>query len=255
MTRIAFALGAIAMVAGIVAAVWVAVSDTSSRELASSAGLATPTSSLSRPEQAEADASSSIPGTYVLSQGRSHFADSYSPGRVETPFCPGVSWSGASTPEPTPDVVGTPAIPTGCFNSNPPSSGKHLNVQNNVDVGNGVVIKLPPDPDIYPPGVVIPRDAIPHILEHAGVFVGYNCDGTGGDCDAVVERIKSLVEDRLQSGDRIVMAYDDDLVPDTIGLSSWTRVYVFKYEDYDAPETQRFMDVHSCRFDPEGFCR
>ncbi len=255
MTRIAFALGTIVMVAGIVAAVWLAVSDTSSSERASSAGLATPTWSLSRPEQAESDASSSIPGTYVPSQGRSHFAGSYSPGRVETPFCPGVRWSGASTPEPTPDVVGTPAIPTGCFNSNPPSSGKHLNVQNNVDVGNGVVIKLPPDPDIYPPGVVIPRDAIPHIIEHAGVFVGYNCGANDDACDAVVERITALVEDRLESGDRIVMAYDDDLVPGTIGLSSWTRVYVFNSEDYDAAEARRFMDVNSCRFDPEGFCR
>ena len=51
------------------------------------------------------------------------------------------------------------------------------------------------------------------------------------------------------------MADDDDLVPGTIGLSSWTRVYVFKSEDYDAAEAQRFMDVNSCRFDPEGFCR
>ena len=253
--RIAFALGTIVMVAGIVAAVWVAVSDTSSSERASSAGLTTPTSSLSGPEQAEGDASSSIPGTYVQSQGRGHFTSSYSPGRVETPFCPGVSWSGAPTPKPTPDIVGTPAIQTGCFNSNPPSSGKHLNVQNNVDVGNGVVIKLPPDPDIYPPSIVIPRDAIPHILEHAGVFAGYNCDGIGSDCDAVVERIKSLVEDRLQSGERIVMAYDDDLVPGTIGLSSWTRVEVFRFDDYNERETQRFMDVNSCRYDPEGFCR
>jgi hypothetical protein len=43
-------------------------------------------------------------------------------------------------------------------------------------------------------------------------------------------------------------------VAGTIGLSSWTRVYVFRYDDYDERETQRFIDANSCRFDPEGFC-
>ncbi len=225
-------------------------------------------SSLTGPDKAEADTSSSIPGSYVPTQGRGHFTGSWVPGRPETPFCPGVQWSGSSSsgtsPTPaaaatatsaaTPKPGATPTVQAGCYNSNPPSSGKHLNVQNNVDVGNGIVIKIPPDPDIYPPSVEVPRDSIAHILEHAGVFLGYNCAAGDSACDAVIEQVKTLVTDRLQNGgDRIVMAHDNDLVPGTIGMSSWTRVYVFKYQDYDAKETQRFLDKNSCRYNPEGF--
>ncbi len=224
-------------------------------------------SSLTGPDKVEADTSSSVPGTYVQSQGRGHYAGGYTPSRPPTPFCAGVAWSGGDTsaaPSATPAVTATvtpgrpgmtPTVPTNCYNSNPPSSGKHLNVQNNVDIGGGNVIKIPPDPDVYPAGVEIPRDSIAHILEHAGVFLGYNCASNDLECDSVVQDITQLATDRLQNGgDRIVMAHDSDLVPGTIGMSSWTRAYVFKYQAYDAKEVQRFMDKNSCRYDPEGFC-
>ena len=223
---------------------------------------------LTGPEKAEADTSSSVPGSYVPSQGRGHYTGSWTKERPPTPFCPGVQWSGAASSgaSPTPASAATvtpaatkrattPTVQTACYASNPPSSGKHLNVQNNVDVGDGIIIKLPPDPDIYPTSVEIPRDAIAHILEHAGVFLGYNCASGDSACDGTVEEVKALVKDRLENGgDRIVMAHDNDLVPGTIGMSSWTRIYVFKYQDYDAKETQRFLDKNSCRYDPEGFC-
>jgi hypothetical protein len=51
------------------------------------------------------------------------------------------------------------------------------------------------------------------------------------------------------------MAHDSDLVEGTIGLSSWTRVYDFKYEDFDKNEVLRFIEKNSCRYDPEGFCK
>ena len=225
-------------------------------------------SSLVGYEKAEADSSASVPGTYVQSQGRGHYAGGYTTSRPPTPFCAGVAWSGADSSaaaSPTPTVAATtapvrpgatPTVPANCYNSNPPSSGKHLNVQNNVDVGGGNVIKIPPDPDIYPSNVEIPRDAVAHILEHAGVFLGYNCASNDLECDRVVQDITKLATDRLENGgDRIVMAHDSDLVPGTIGMSSWTRVLIFKYQDYDAKEVQRFMDKNSCRYDPEGFCR
>jgi hypothetical protein len=221
-------------------------------------------------DKAEADTSTSIPGTYVQSQGRGHETGLWSEGRPPTPFCPGVEWSGApssaaaATPaaEASPTSAATtapnatPTVQTGCYNSNPPSSGEHLAAQNNVDIGNGVVIKLPPDPDIYPPEVEIPRDSIAHILEHAGVFVGYNCPSGDTACDGVVEQLKSLVTDRVNNGnDRVVMAHDSDLVSGTIGMSSWTRVYVAKYQDFDTQLAKRFMDTNSCRYDPESICR
>ncbi|MBI5283703.1 MAG: DUF3105 domain-containing protein [Chloroflexi bacterium] len=226
---------------------------------------------LSGPEKAAADTSSSIPGTYVPDQGRGHFTGGYTSSRPPTPFCEGVAWSGADTAAvaatPTAQATtadatasdgapeGTPTVPTNCYNSNPPSSGKHLNVQRNVDVGNGNIIKIPPDPDVYPRDVDIPRDAIAHALEHAGVFLGYNCKQGDTACDDVITQIEDLANARIDRGDRVSMAHDSDLVEGTIGLSSWTRVYVFKYEDYDKGEVQRFMEKNSCRYDPEGFCR
>jgi hypothetical protein len=226
-------------------------------------------------EKAEADSSSSIPGTYVPSQGRGHFTGGYTTSRPPTPFCTGVAHSGADTSaaaatpsaEATPTTASgatseatkpneTPTVPTNCYNSNPPSSGKHLNVQQNVDVGNGNIIKIPPDPDVYPPDVEVPRDAIAHILEHAGVFLGYNCKAGDSACDDVVAQITDLVNSRIDNNDdRVTMAHDNDLVEGTIGLSSWTRVYVFNYQDYNKDEVERFIAKNSCRFDPEGFCQ
>jgi hypothetical protein len=220
-------------------------------------------------DKAEADTSASIPGTYVVTQGRGHETGLWSKDRPPTPFCPGVEWSGApagaasATPaaaaSPTPAATtapgATPTVQKGCYNSNPPSSGEHLAAQANVDIGNGIIIKLPPDPDIYPPEVEIPRDSIAHILEHAGVFVGYNCPSGDTACDNVIEQLKTLVTDRVNNGnDRVVMAHDNDLVSGTIGMSSWTRVYVTRYQDFDLKLAKRFMDTNSCRYDPEGIC-
>ncbi len=225
---------------------------------------------LSGPEKAEADSSTSIPGTYVPSQGRGHFTGGYTPSRPPTPFCEGVAHSGAdvqaagsatptaqATATPGTTTAGsTPTVPTNCYNSNPPSSGKHLNVQQNVDVGNGNIIKIPPDPDVYPSDVEIPRDAIAHALEHAGVFLGYNCKQGDTACDDVVNQIKDLVNDRIDNNDdRVTMAHDNDLIEGTIGISSWTRVYVFNYQDYDKDAVEQFIAKNSCRFDPEGFCK
>ncbi len=250
-------------------------------------------SDLSASEKAAQDRSESLPGAYVEDQGRGHFPGGLVGHQME-PFCEGVPQSdsaklnrnlsdsgtpgGSATTSPSPTsspspaatptsgtpsdgtsaANATPTVPTNCHNSNPPSSGQHLNVQRNVDVGGGKIINIPADPDVYPPGVEIPRDAIPHILEHAGVFVGYNCRDGDNDCQAVVDQLTSLVNDRIDNHDnRVVMAHDSDLPEGTIGLSSWTRVLDFPYTDWDKQKdtVSSFISKHSCRFDPEGFCR
>jgi hypothetical protein len=214
--------------------------------------------------------------------------------RTPIPFCAGVVWSGApggqaagtpgattpasgtaaattpaaATPQPsgtpaasaTSGSAGTPnATPTvdkTCRNSNPPSSGPHYNTQNNVDLGNGVSIQhIPADPDVYPDDVVIPRDSIPHILEHAGVYVGWNCADGDSACTGAVQKMKDVVNSRINvNHNRIVMAHDPDLVPGFIGMSSWTRWEQFKYQDYDKDSFTRFLSKNSCRVDWEGFC-
>lgn len=238
---------------------------------------------VSASEKAERDDSSSLPGTFEPSQGRGHFSYAFSRDRTPTPFCEGVehsetadasttatSESGTPASSPTPRATSTPdnasplpthagataAVPTDCYDSNPPSSGEHLNVQANVEVGDGIILpRIPPDPNVYPPDVIVPREAIPHILEHAGVFVGYNCAEGDQACADVVKELTDLVNDRIDNhDDRVVMSNDPDLPVGTIGMSAWTRVLNMTVQDFDKDEAKDFIAAHSCRFDPEGFC-
>lgn len=230
-------------------------------------------------DRAEQDDSSDIPGTFVPSQGRGHFSFSFSQDRTPTPFCDGVRWSGntgdASSPTPaitsTPDAASTP-VPTAergteasdsitpttntdCYASNPASSGEHLGVARNVDIGGGVLVNIPADPNVYPDDIALPRESIPHILEHAGVFVGWNCAEGDQQCSDVVGELKDLVNDRIDNfDDRVVLARDPDLPVGEIGLASWTRVLNFAAADYDEDAVRDFIATNACRFDPEGFC-
>ena len=213
--------------------------------------LSPPTATRQSADEAEQDDSAELPGKFVATQGRGHFSDGFA-GHAMTPFCNGVRHSATSDPAVEIQTVGPV---NRCYESNPPSSGRHLGVQRNVDIGGGRIINLPPDPDVYPADIEIPRDAIPHILEHAGVFVGYHCDDGDSACEDVVQQLADVVNERLdENGDRVVMARDTDLPVGEIGLAAWTRVLNLRYEDYDEDAIVEFIATHSCRFDPEGFC-
>jgi hypothetical protein len=243
-------------------------------------------SSLESFDQAAADKNPDLPGTWVENQGRVHYPGNLA-GHVMTPFCDGVPSSDSAkkpatpygagpnstitsptstttpTQTPTPNASGTqttpdatPTVRTDCYLSNPPSSGTHLNVENKADLGNGTFVRIPPDPGVYPIDVEIPRDAIPHILEHAGIFVGYNCKAGDSACDDVTTKLTTLVNDRIDNNDnRVVLAHDNDLPEGTIGLSAWSRVMDIPYTDWEAQkgEVERFIARHSCRFNPEHF--
>src|SRR5438067_1498411 len=234
--------------------------------------------------KAAADESSSIPGTFVPDQGRGHLSGGYYAGRPPMAFCPGVARSASadaaasttpgagttpttSTPVPSSTLTpngtqgnstpnGTATVPTDCRLANPPTSGKHLNVQHNVDVGGGNLINIPPDPDVYPSDIQIPRDAIPHIEEHAGVFVGYHCADGDDACQRVVDDLTDVINDRITNHkNRVVMANDSDLPEGTIGMASWNRVEDFDYKDYSRDRVTTFVGTNACRVDFEGFCK
>lgn len=239
--------------------------------------------SISAADKAEQDASPDLPGVFYPSQGRGHFSGGLI-GHVVVPFCEGVEQSdlaeqrsgvpfgetpGATrtavtpTTTPTPSITpqdatahgGTAAVPLDCHSSNPPSSGEHLGVQRNVDLGNGAIINIPADPDVYPHDVEMPRDSIAHILEHAGVFVGWNCEDGDQACLDVVQQVEDLVNDRIDNNDnRVVMSINQDLPIGTFAAASWTRVMTFPFSEYDENAVEDFIGTHSCRFDPEGFC-
>lgn len=246
---------------------------------------------LSAADKAEQDASPDLPGTFYPSQGRGHFEGGLI-GHVTTPFCEGVEQSelaeersgvpygetpgatrtvaatqtvtSTSTPTstPTPEETAadttpntTPTVQTDCHASNPPSSGRHLGVQRNIDVGGGAVINIPPDPDVYPHDVEIPRDAIAHALEHAGVFIGWNCAEGDQACLDTVQEVEDLANSRIDNNsNRVIMSINKDLPVGQIAVVSWTRVLRVPYAEYDENAFTDFIATHSCRFDPEGFC-
>lgn len=180
-----------------------------------------------RAKAAECDDSADLPGRFVATQGRQHIEAG-----TRVPFCPEGQVSSL------------------CYASNPPTSGMHLAVQRDYDLGDGNTINIPPDPGVY--DFEVPREAIPHIEEHAGVFVGHNCSSAA--CRDIVERITDIVLQQVDEGARVVMSPDTDLAEDTIGLASWTRVDTFTAADSNDVRVQDFITTHSCRFDPEGFC-
>lgn len=180
---------------------------------------------------AEADSSADLPGTFVPSQGRRHTSGVW-PLRERVPYC-------------EPDDINNL-----CYASKPPSSGLHLPVQQNARLDGGVRADLPPNPGVY--NFEFPRETIPHLQEHAGVFVGYNCVSDG--CRQAAEDATVIVQRQLSLGARVVLAPFSDLDEDTFGLASWTRVDTFSAGDYDDDRVRRFIEAHSCRFDPEGFC-
>jgi hypothetical protein len=191
----------------------------------------TPSAAQAASQAAELDDSTKLPGRFVPTQGRKHTGPYPLDNRIE--FCPEHLTS------------------DGCYASNPPTSGLHLPVQGAVLLANGHRLKIPPDPAVY--DFPIPREAIPHIEEHAGVYVGYNCASDA--CDTTAERLKDLVTQEISLGARVVLSPDPDLDDDTIGLAAWTRVDTFAASDYTDERVRAFIKAHSCRFDPELFCK
>jgi hypothetical protein len=181
--------------------------------------------------RAERDDSDGLPGRFVPTQGRNHTPAWPLDDDERVLFCE------------------EGEVRDGCYASNPPTSGLHLPVTRAVVI-DGEIINLPPDPGIYK--IEIPREAIPHLQEHAGVFAGYNC--LSPQCFDAVERLRTLVEGELAAGARVVMAPDSDLADDTVAFASWTRIDSMRASDYDDARAQAFIEAHSCRFDPEGFC-
>ena len=207
------------------------------------------------PQSAEAAAAS---GAAPVGTGTAGAA----PSAVATPSPTATATATAATTEtagsPASDTTpgATATVQANCYASNPPSSGKHLNVLRNIDVGNGAHINIPPDPDVYPDDVEIPREGIPHILEHAGVFVGWHCKDGDTACEDVVQQVKDIVNDRIDNhDDRVVMAKDTDLPENSIGLSSWTRVLDMDVGAFDKNLVTKFIGTNACRVDWERFCK
>ena len=226
--------------------------------------------------EAAVDDSPDIAGTYAPFLGVQHLEQqldvSYTP---IVPYCEGVERSGlreaatldgtqqASTPTPQASATSggtaragiTPTPDASCYNSNPPTSGRHFGVQRNKEVAPGTFTNIPPEPDVYPPDIDAPREVVAHVAEHAGIFVGYNCPDGDQACLDVVAELEDIVNNRIDNHDnRVTMMYFSDLPEGQIGLASITRWDRFDYTEFNEDRVEDFISDNACRYDTEGFC-
>lgn len=172
------------------------------------------------------DSSTSLPGTYVephpgvdgvldTDDDVDHFAN----GTV-IPFC-------------TPEQIaaknyGDPL----CYNSNPPTSGPHAQSPMPFQV-----LTAP-----------APKENLVHNMEHGGVVVWYNTTDA-----AAIATLTQAVNDMLLSGQLVVMSRYVEMEPDTIALTSWTRLDKFATGELSRQRVLEFVVNHQRRFNPEGF--
>lgn len=116
------------------------------------------------------------------------------------------------------------------YNSDPPTSGPHL-------------------PPLQRPGVYtqpFAPQALPHFMEHGGVWVLYNCPA---GCDADLTSLQSLVNRAASQGRPAALA-PYPLTTGRFAVAAWQ--YLLTLDTLDPAQIERFVEQHACRYNPEG---
>jgi len=179
--------------------------------------------------KAELDSRTSLPGTYVQPN----------PG-PDGNLCTSVTCLGtmddrnhvtATIPICTADQLQSNDIGN-CYNSNPPTSGNH-NPQ-------PAAFKIYDNP--------VPKENLVHSMEHGAVVVWYNTSNQD-----VLNQLKSVVQAELDRRKFVVMSQYDEMEPDTIALTAWTRLDKFPVGDFNKDRVKTFIEKLDRHFNPEGF--
>ncbi len=125
------------------------------------------------------------------------------------------------------------------YNSNPPTSGPHA-------------------PQPAPWGVhdePVPKEALPHNMEHGGVVIAYDC--AAGDapldeaqCQALRDQLAAVTESAFADGKQVLMLPYTGL-DHHIALTAWGTLDAF--DQFDGERVQAFIAAFDRRFNPEGF--
>ena len=87
-----------------------------------------------------------------------------------------------------------------------------------------------------------------HNMEHGFAIVWYNTDDT-----ALRDQLEALVRAAADDGKLLVMSPYPDMEPDTIALTSWSRIDKFPTSEFTPERVSEFIDVNERRFNPEDF--
>jgi hypothetical protein len=85
-------------------------------------------------------------------------------------------------------------------------------------------------------------------MEHSAVVVWYNTDDQG-----IIDQLKSIVNEALDRRRMVVMSQYTEMEPNTIALTSWTRLDKFGVGEFDKKRVSDFISENQRRFNPEGF--
>ena len=119
-----------------------------------------------------------------------------------------------------------------CYTSNPPTSGNHGQAP-----APFAILRQPAT-----------KEALVHNMEHGGVVVWYN----SGDQNAI-KQLEDVVSRELRNQRLVVISSYAGMEPDTIALTSWTRLDKFSVRDFTVQRVEKFIERHNKRFNPEGF--
>jgi hypothetical protein len=119
-----------------------------------------------------------------------------------------------------------------CYTSNPPTSGPHSTTpQGFTNLENPA-----------------PKENIIHSMEHGGVYIWYNTTD-----EAAIDLIKGVVNENTDRRRFVGSTIYTGMEPETIAISSWSRLDKFPVAELTEERLQRFIDDNHKRFNPEGF--
>jgi hypothetical protein len=85
-------------------------------------------------------------------------------------------------------------------------------------------------------------------MEHGGVVIWYNSTN-----QAAIDQLKKIAQDNIDRRQFVVMTQYAEMEPETIAVTSWTRMDKFPVGELTKDRVQEFIDVNEKRFNPEGF--
>ena len=69
----------------------------------------------------------------------------------------------------------------------------------------------------------------------------------------MLNQLKSVVQAELDRRKFVVMSQYDEMEPDTIALTAWTRLDKFPVGDFNKDRVKTFIEKLDRHFNPEGF--
>jgi hypothetical protein len=177
-------------------------------------------------DAAERDSSTALPGQYIPphpgQDGQLGNEDDYIhlPEGATMPICTADQLSRGDFTNPL------------CYPSNPPTSGPH----------SPMFVRF----QFY--SSPIAKEMLVHNMEHGGVIIWYNTAN-----QATIDSIRAITDGANGSRYSVVASPYAAMEPDTIALTSWTRLDKFPVSEFTPARAVNFIMAHSKRFNPEGF--